>query len=513
MSRQDDLRQLISNHQRRLQKLKEQQALMGMHTPPYISIEIEDTEAELNRLSDELAGLRGATPPREETPPALAGPQVFISYSRRDIEFVQKLAADLERAGLTTWWDVSKLEGGDDWEPTIQAALEQSRYCLVVLSPDSVKSRWVRREYQYAEKLELKIVPLLYWDCQQPLGLIHLQHIDFRGNNYELGLRNLLSIVKPKPTPPIEKLASASEAKPTLSLQVAGTQKKELPPLLAYRPEEPELVLIPAGEFWMGSDFAALEKAKLVWQDWMNNETPRHRLYLPYYFIGCYPVTNAEYDRFIEDAGYRQRELWTEAGWRQKEQEKWTQPRWWIDKQWNQPNYPVVGVSWYEAAAYGRWLERLTNRSYRLPTEAEWEKAARGPQENIWPWGNIWQPELCNLKEKGLGQTTGQTTPVGKYAPVGDSPYGVADMAGNVWEWCATRFEGKFKPYPYNVKENEGTPNYLSGDSLRVLRGGSWSRDLNYARCAYRYRFNPGYRDADIGFRVVVSPISPASAL
>ena len=138
----------------------------------------------------------------------------------------------------------------------------------------------------------------------------------------------------------------------------------------------------------------------------------------------------------------------------------------------------MVGVSWYEAVAYCSWLTAETGdakRPYRLPTEAEWERAAAARRQATgdsrrYPWGDQWDKQRCNNKELGLGQTT----PVGQFSPAGDSPEGVSDLAGNVWEWCSTRYGGvDAKPkfgYPYQADERED----LEGDDTRILRGGSW---------------------------------------
>jgi formylglycine-generating enzyme required for sulfatase activity len=151
-------------------------------------------------------------------------------------------------------------------------------------------------------------------------------------------------------------------------------------------------------------------------------------------------------------------------------------------------NHPVVGVTWDQAQAYCTWTQG------RLPTEAEWEKAARGEYGNEWPWGNEFDKNKCNSYEGGKGGTT----PVGAYSPQGDSPYGVSDMVGNVWEWCATKWQNSYQSY---VDDND-----LSGDALRVVRGGSFDDDQRGARVAVRGRNSPGYRDGDQGFRVVVAP-------
>lgn len=114
--------------------------------------------------------------------------RVFISYSQKDIDIARKLARDLEEAGFDVWWDISDLKGGDAWLRTIQAALKASEYCLVVLSPNSAESGWVEKEYTYAIGLGLKIIPVLYKTCEVPMALANIQYIDFRGNEYDLGL-------------------------------------------------------------------------------------------------------------------------------------------------------------------------------------------------------------------------------------------------------------------------------------------------------------------------------------
>ena len=190
------------------------------------------------------------------------------------------------------------------------------------------------------------------------------------------------------------------------------------------------------------------------------------------FFIGRYPVTNAQYRRFMEAGGYGKREYWSDEGWQWKQKKGWTEPRYWHDPKWNQPDQPVVGVSWYEAEAYARWA------GMRLPTEREWEKAARGIDGREYPWGDGFDQDRCNTRESG----TGKTTPVGKYSPQGDSPYGLADAAGNVWEWCADW---------YDVYKD-----------AKELRGGSWTSDQRGALCSFQYRLNSRDRLEYWGFRV-----------
>ena len=235
-----------------------------------------------------------------------------------------------------------------------------------------------------------------------------------------------------------------------------------------------DMVLISAGEFLMGS-VPALDQAS------RSDEYPQHPLFLPDYYMAKTPVTQVQYAAFVQATGYRQPTR-REDG----------QPP--LDKQ----DHPVVYVSWDDAVAYCHWLSKTTGLVYRLPTEAEWEKAARGPDGRTYPWGNHWDGRRCNSPESGLNETT----PVEAY-PDGAGPYGLLDMVGNVWEWVATK-EGK--TYPFDVGEDEWGEPYLQEDVRRALRGGSFYDYRSYARCAGRW-FDPhGTRGKEIGFRVALTP-------
>jgi formylglycine-generating enzyme required for sulfatase activity len=257
-------------------------------------------------------------------------------------------------------------------------------------------------------------------------------------------------------------------------------------------------VRVPRGPLLMGSaedDAAAYD-----------DEKPQHPYEIPHdYWIGRYPVTNAEFARFLADDGYADPAYWTAAGWAwRKAAERVAPDGWKDDLAESRPRHPVVGVSWYAAVAYARWLTaRLHEKglieepqAVCLPSEAEWEKAARGEYGRIYPWGDDWDPARCNSEEGGPGAPT----PVGRYSPEGDSPYGAADMAGNVWEWCATQWVGDYGEY------NKREDNDLDGDDRRVVRGGSFCDNRRNVRCAYRFRLNPDRRDRSQGFRVAVAP-------
>ena len=232
-------------------------------------------------------------------------------------------------------------------------------------------------------------------------------------------------------------------------------------------PRSPKMVTIPAGPFRMGTseeDKQRLEAQKSrIWPD----EQPDHILELPEFQIGKYPLTNAEFRLFWQQKGYAEQELWSPEGWTWRTTSKRDQPAYWDDPRRSSSNLPVVGVCWFEAQAYCNWLSRETGLSYRLPSEAEWEKAARGPNGLLWPWGNEWDAEKCNCAD--LNEAFRGTTPVGMY-PDGASHDGALDMIGNVWEWTSSLF----KDYPYEAGDGREDP---AQPGSRVVRGGSWDYD------------------------------------
>ncbi|MBN1580446.1 MAG: SUMF1/EgtB/PvdO family nonheme iron enzyme [Anaerolineae bacterium] len=267
---------------------------------------------------------------------------------------------------------------------------------------------------------------------------------------------------------------------------------------------------VPAGPFLMGS----LEDDGVAAGD----EKPQREVDVAAFMIARYPVTNAQYAAFVDDGGYtdRWRRCWTDAGWQWKGER--TGPDTWGGV-YDLPNHPVVMVTWYEAVAFCRWLEEKCQVSaklnvwrdgqsvacdvqpetlrVRLPTEVEWEKAARGPDGRTYPWGNEMSTDQANYGETGIGTTSA----VGCF-PAGASPYGALDMSGNMWEWCSTKWESDYRAY----KDD----NDLAGTDARVLRGGAFNDRAYDVRCAYRFYYDPDNRRGDDGFRVVVSPGFPS---
>ncbi|MCP4590371.1 MAG: formylglycine-generating enzyme family protein, partial [bacterium] len=220
------------------------------------------------------------------------------------------------------------------------------------------------------------------------------------------------------------------------------------------------LVYVPGGKFTLGAD------------DVDEDSRPIHQVVLSPFWIAKYPVTNEQYRRYL------------------KANPNQPKPELWDDKEFNQPQQPVVGVSWEEAVAYCRWA------GLELPSEAQWEAAARGQDQRHFPWGNDEPTEsLANF-----GGTEGKTTPVGGY-PGGAGPYGTLDQSGNVWEWCADVWDRR----AYKGREGQLDPVATTGDAaVRVLRGGSWAFRPWHLAAAYRFWYGAGYRLADIGFRGVL---------
>ena len=246
----------------------------------------------------------------------------------------------------------------------------------------------------------------------------------------------------------------------------------------------PELVAVPAGSFLMGSSTADPQA--------QSYEQPQHTLTLPDYWIGKTPITNAQFRPFVEGDGYTNQAYWDAVGWQWRTGQNRTQPSYWNDATFNGEQQPVVGVTWYEAMAYARWLSTKTGLHFSLPTEAEWEYAARGSKGLIYPWGNTWDGKRANSSESGLSKTT----PVGSY-PNGVSPFGAMDMAGNVWEWTRSVSTA----YPYNASDGRENLSDPAGKRF-TLRGGSWFYGSLFLRAAYRDYHTPAYDGPYVGLRL-----------
>ena len=257
--------------------------------------------------------------------------------------------------------------------------------------------------------------------------------------------------VKVVPTPTPVPPPPTPTPMPTPTPAPEATTKPTAPPVTDI------MIEIPAGPFTMGSDTGE------------GDEAPAHQVDLPAFEIDKFEVTNADFARFVEATGY------------QTDAEKEGRSKTWRKAAEGKDNHPVVYVSWNDAVAYCEWLGK------RLPTEAEWEKAARGTDGRMYPWGNKWDPARANAKESGLRGTA----VVGSFG-AGASPYGVEDMAGNVWEWTADWYQ----PYPGSTYRSQ-----YFGEKFKVVRGGGWFEMADAVRTTNRDLTSADAANDDIGFR------------
>ena len=392
--------------------------------------------------------------------------QIFISHAHQDAELAQRLAADLHANGWQTWIAPDSIQPGEQWVEAISRGLDESGIFLVLLTPDAVSSKWVKRETNIAVGMEhegeVAFYPLDVKPCRPPALWRGYHFVSFK-NEYRGDVAHLLKLLAdetkaPLPAPPKTEInpVSLQTEKPKLApgkIEVLNREKSEIlipnPPDIRVHPiSGKEMVCIPAGDFLYG-----------------DNKEKRH---LPEFWIAKTPVTNAEYKRFL-DANLGIAVPFADNGWAQKY--NWDrQHRTFQD---GKADYPVVLVSWQDAQAYAQWS------NCQLPTTEQWQKAATGIDGWAYPWGNDWRENHCNTLEAGVGTIS----PVGQFSPQGDSPYGCVDMSGNVWEWT-------------NSWHDEA-------EKARVLCGGSWNNDLLVARVAFRIWTYPDESDNRLGFRVV----------
>ena len=253
----------------------------------------------------------------------------------------------------------------------------------------------------------------------------------------------------------------------------------------------PDLARIPAGDFLMGSSDAE------------EDERPVHRVYVSEYFIGRFPVTQDEYAQFVHATGYSPPSIrglpLIASGGRDGLFKGLAAPYVWEDGQppAGHGSHPVVLLRYDDALAYCQWLSEGLTRIVRVPTEAEWEKAARGGVEGQrYPWGNDIDPSRCNFLADPLSKRQHGTRPTGTYPP---NQYGLCDMAGNVWEWVSDWYTSD-----YYASSDVRDPRGPESGNMRIVRGGSWvNENVGMLRCAYRHKVPPDTYAYSVGFRIV----------
>lgn len=379
-------------------------------------------------------------------PPVQNPRQIFVSHAHQDAAFAQRLAADLRRAGWDIWIAPQSIRPGERWVTAINRGLGESGIFLLVLTPAAAQSQWVQMETDAAIELahhgDIRFIPLQLQPTRQPPLWRTYQWISFQGE-YQTGWEQLTRTLCGEPESAKSVLSKVKIA-PTPAIPKAGETR-------IWQKDGKVMVYVQAGEFLYGEN--------------------KQKIHLDGFWIDKTPVTNAEYKRFL-DANPNHR---VPPGWRTG----WSIVQMKRSRIYHtgKESHPVVNVSWHDAQAYAQWAGK------RLPTDQEWEKAARGTDGREYPWG-AWQDGHANTTESGIGGTS----PVGQFSPQGNSPYGCVDMSGNVWEWTDSWWD----------ERQQGC----------AMCGGSWNFAQGDARVSGRNAAPPDGWIYSIGFRCVARVVS-----
>lgn len=386
--------------------------------------------------------------------------KIFISYRRDDSQYVTDTIYEHMARHFgddNVFLDVGSIPMGVDFRTYLNQQVQAHDVVLVIIGPDwgrimqeraNQANDFVRIEIEGALKMNKLIIPVLVKNATMP------DFSQLPESIQELQWRNSARVRRqPDLVNDCNRLADGI----LQGIQALSTR------VVQYMPAD-SLHLLPEPFEWV--------------------EISNHG-----YSISKYPITNMQYLAFIEAGGYKERQWWLDEGWRIRRKNSWSQPRSWGDDRFGGAMQPVIGISWYEALAFGKWLSTITGDTITLPTEEQWQYAAQGDDERVYPWGNVWDASRCN--NSANTQTSDKTTAVNHFEGIGDSPFGVVDMAGNVWEWCLTDYDS-------------GTNFIETPAEKRVLRGGSWKEsDAGQFRCDNRYKGSPGAFNENGGFRIV----------
>ncbi len=435
--------------------------------------------------------------------------QIFLAHASEDKPAVLALHERLKQAGYKPWLDKKDLIPGQNWRSVIPKAIADSQLFIACLSQRSIaKQGFVQREFkmalnQYADRPpnSIYLIPLRLDECEIPdlrqeeygLNLRDLHWLDYwKEDGFEQLERAITHQFNPEPEEPKQPVIVT----PPLSVfnfEIVGVNakgeqiNKESKQSQYFREDlgngiTLEMVAIPGGTFLMGSP--ANEK------DSFGDERPQHEVNVPTFFIGKYPITQAQWQAIASRTDLKVK------------QDLDFKPAYFKDRP-NSDRRPVEQVNWYDAIEFCARLSKLTVREYRLPSEAEWEYACRAGTTTPFYFGETITGELANYNatntyaDEPNGEYRSETTPVGQFPP---NAFGLYDMHGNVWEWCADTWHDNYKDAP-----TDGSVWIENGDDNRSpLRGGSWGSYPVYCRSAIRDDYDRrDDRDYDIGFRVV----------
>jgi formylglycine-generating enzyme required for sulfatase activity len=481
---------------------------------------------------------------------------IFLSYSREDLATMHRIEQALQQAGATVWTDEDLTPGTSNWTKAIDKSLKECDAVVALLSPTAYHSKWVDSECGKAAAYGKEIFPILIEGDPRdavPLSMWGIQRIDVR-KNFNAGIEELITALQlrdndnPTEDPPPDDLEP--EDKPTQSMiwllaviilvvllgawgiykiidgkglsdpvvvqsvpveapvetnvptvsDLVNSTPSKAPEAIDIDPATvtPEVISQPVPDLGLGSTRVAdTDGMELVYvpegmftmggNGGEEDEKPEHVVYLDAFWIDKFEVTNEQYAQCTatgrcevpEDTEYFNSSLFD--------------------------NHPVVNVTYPQAQDYCKWAGR------RLPTEAEWEKAARGTDGRLYPWGDEFDSAFVNADDEiaedefkvdcSHNGCDGymKTSPIGQF-PKGESPYGALDMAGNVWEWTSDWYDAKY--YDESPEKNPFGP---SSGSQRVLRGGSWYAGEDLLRVVNRGFGFPAVQGFDLGFRCAIS--------
>ncbi|NOS88745.1 MAG: SUMF1/EgtB/PvdO family nonheme iron enzyme [Methylococcaceae bacterium] len=377
---------------------------------------------------------------------------IFLSYSHQDRAKAKLFVTALEKQGWTVFWDTQSILGGQDFDAVIEAAIEAAACMVVLWSEAAKKSHYVRGEARLGRDLNI-LVPVFIEPVRVPLDFGALQTENFSSWQGDINAPEFIKLKQAINLKLSEHLPSpASRAADDAKVVLLTPQ----PAPLAHI--EPELVRIPAGHFMMGSN-----------ED--KNEQHIHPVtFAQPFYLGKYPVTFDEYALYVLA----------------------TQGQLPNDKGWGRGKRPVINVSWQDAADYAAWLSAQTGKTYRLPTEAEWEYACRAGTDSRFYWGDSEQQTTDYAWFRD--NADGKSHPVGEKRP---NAWGLYDMAGNVWEWVKDAYAENYQQAPV-----DGTAFEPPNCAARVMRGGTWIYEPFYLRSALRIGYFPSQRDDYLGFRL-----------
>lgn len=411
-------------------------------------------------------------------------PLIFLSYNQNDEHDKQKLLTQL-RVSVSHYdvdlWSDDRIRAGGNWRREIDEAISKAQLAILLITADYLTSNFI---------LDVEVPKLLERHNNEGMSIFPViaRECAWRKTPWLVGMN-----VRPLKGKPVWRSGGRYADKELTRIAEEIAELVEADAGKEPEPDDrPELASVPAGVFQMGTrplDIKYFEERNPNWlKDWYVKggqrwEQPHHYVNLPSYKISRHPVTNRQYAEFVRATNHAPPSHWADGVCPQE-----------------LSNHPVTYVSWYDSGGYCRWLSEVTGQSYRLPTEAEWEKAARGVECYRWPWGDEWDASKCNSKDYGAGRTL----PATQFGPETRSPYQVCDMAGNVAEWCSTKWGDIWShpgyAYPYDISDGrEGA----EGKDLRIIRGGSFRSMAGDVRCAARARYQPDKCLPTIGFRVV----------